>query len=222
VDGREFIRQSPIIAWTDPFPSTAGPPISRKQALKTAREKRDKANASAASTSTTPSASASTSVPGIDQTANEIADLSISTRTVEPQLVDHYIMNLPDSALTFLDAFRGLLTPLKSKEGFEARLKGLENGGRPLIHVYCFTREMEEDGACRDICHVCLVSRPRGHPADQIQRASSVLGHTITPSTDSFHLHLVRKVAPNKDMYCLTFRLPEEVAFASRDDTVDH
>jgi tRNA (guanine37-N1)-methyltransferase len=62
-------------------------------------------------------------------------------------------MNLPDSALTFLDAFRGLLTPLKNEDGFAERMSQ-EGEGRPIIHVYCFTREMEEVGASRDICEV--------------------------------------------------------------------
>jgi tRNA (guanine37-N1)-methyltransferase len=48
-----------------------------------------------------------------------------------------------------------------------------------------------------------------------MQRASQYLGHTITPESDAYGLHLVRRVAPNKDMYCLTFRLPRDVAFTS-------
>lgn len=47
------------------------------------------------------------------------------------------------------------------------------------------------------------------------QRASHYLGCTVTPDTDAYHLHLVRRVAPNKDMYCLTFRLPRSVAFTA-------
>ena len=47
-----------------------------------------------------------------------------------------------------------------------------------------------------------------------IQRASSYIKHDITPAIANYNLHLVRSVAPNKEMYCLSFRLPEEVAFA--------
>ena len=33
-------------------------------------------------------------------------------------------------------------------------------------------------------------------------------------ATPDLSLHLVRSVAPNKDMYCLSFRLPASVLFA--------
>lgn len=46
------------------------------------------------------------------------------------------------------------------------------------------------------------------------QRATSTLGHKVTNDMDGFHLHSVRRVAPNKDMYCLSFRLPHAVAFS--------
>lgn len=43
------------------------------------------------------------------------------------------------------------------------------------------------------------------------QRVEEKLGHPLTPETS---LHLVRSVAPNKEMYCISFRLPREVAFS--------
>jgi len=63
-------------------------------------------------------------------------------------------MNLPGSALEFLDAFRGSYTPLLSvqKEGGEEgeRLK-VEEVEMPLVHVHCFSKfegtEAEEDVA---------------------------------------------------------------------------
>lgn len=30
---------------------------------------------------------------------------------------------------------------------------------------------------------------------------------------DEYKIHFVRKVAPNKDMFCVSFRLSKEVAF---------
>ena len=72
--------------------------------------------------------------------------------TLQPQLVQHYIMNLPDSALTFLDAFVGVFTPLLSEPMFEERLEKI---GLPMVHVYCFSRELELAAAVIDICEVC-------------------------------------------------------------------
>lgn len=58
---------------------------------------------------------------------------------------------------------------------------------------------------------------------DANQRASNALGlakneRLVAPgnadATPDLSLHLVRSVAPNKDMYCLSFRLPRSVLFA--------
>lgn len=41
-----------------------------------------------------------------------------------------------------------------------------------------------------------------------MQRVSTSLGHRLSGREA---IYLVRRVAPNKDMYCITFRLPDEV-----------
>ncbi|KAF7307212.1 tRNA (guanine(37)-N1)-methyltransferase [Mycena indigotica] len=98
--------------------------------------------------------------------------------------ISHFVMNLPDSAIQFLDAFRGILcTP--AAEGIYTSL--------PMIHCHCFTREID----------------PVAAHADILQRVSDKLGHQLT----DFSLHLVRSVAPNKEMYCISFQLPRQVAF---------
>lgn len=40
------------------------------------------------------------------------------------------------------------------------------------------------------------------------QRVEGMLGGTLE---DEVSLHYVRSVAPNKDMYCISFRLPRNV-----------
>ena len=62
--------------------------------------------------------------------------------------IDHFVMNLPDSAITFLDAFRGLLS-----SGIEEDLRALYDK-MPMVHCHCFTREMELGGAEYDIRQV--------------------------------------------------------------------
>ncbi|WCJ29739.1 tRNA (guanine(37)-N1)-methyltransferase [Euphorbia peplus] len=96
------------------------------------------------------------------------------TNTKPWEHVDHVIMNLPASALEFLDAFKGAI----QKEYWK--------GSLPWIHCYCFMRASETEEII-------------------ISVAESALGARIQEST----FHRVRDVAPNKAMFCLSFRLPE-------------
>ena len=116
------------------------------------------------------------------------------------RLIDHFVMNLPATALEFLDAFRGAYTDLAQHVGYEAleaeiqaRQQAPQLEPWPMVHVHCFTKDVEH--AATDIC----------------ARASAALGAHLAPSDVS--LHLVRSVAPNKDMYCLSFRLPRHVLY---------
>jgi len=113
--------------------------------------------------------------------------------TVPPQKgtrrISHFVMNLPDSAISFLGAYRGLFADLHHEDDFVDVYKQ-----NPIVHCYCFTRELELQGAERDIR----------------QRASDTLGYSLL---NIQNLHFVRRVAPNKDMYCLSFRLSNEVVF---------
>ncbi|KDP32320.1 hypothetical protein JCGZ_13245 [Jatropha curcas] len=88
--------------------------------------------------------------------------------------VDHVVMNLPASALQFLDAFRGVI---KKKDWM---------GQLPWIHCYCFIRANQTEETI-------------------ISEAESALGACIQDPV----FHRVRDVAPNKAMFCLSFRLPE-------------
>ncbi|EIW71459.1 hypothetical protein TREMEDRAFT_27096 [Tremella mesenterica DSM 1558] len=184
LDGRQFIRMAAYTAWTEPFQPFVTPSNKRK-ALKEARRIRDLTKSSSQTSTPSPSSLSS---------QNEIE----SSPTKTPQLINHFIMNLPDSALEFLDAYRGCYHPLLSIPEFTERYGSQgDSCPMPLIHVYCFTREMERHGAERDIC----------------SRASERLNHTVSSTMENYNLHLVRSVAPGKDMYRLTFRLPKQVAF---------
>lgn len=166
-DAREFIQRAPLEAWTKPFPRSEAT-TAREKALEGRKRK------------------AQLEAMGLKEFPKE---------EPKPQTIDHFVMNLPDSALEFLDAYAGSYKPLLEVEGYDRSAVKM-----PLVHVHCFTRELEFDGAQRDIC----------------ERATGYLGAPVTPDMDGFNLHSVRRVAPNKDMYCLTFRLPEAVAYADK------
>lgn len=112
----------------------------------------------------------------------------------EPSVFNHYVMNLPASAIEFLDAFRGVY------HGREAEFTPHTETKLPLIHLYLFqakypTEQEEVDEICTRISHHI------GAPVKQDDSALEV------------DIRYVRLVAPKKKMYCATFRLPASVAF---------
>ena len=46
------------------------------------------------------------------------------------------------------------------------------------------------------------------------QRVEAALGARLPEG--ALHIHIVRNVAPNKNMLCLTFRVPENIAFQTK------
>ncbi|CAG8493209.1 2991_t:CDS:10 [Cetraspora pellucida] len=98
---------------------------------------------------------------------------------------NHFIMNLPATAIEFLDAFKGLW---KDKE---ALFKSLDLE-LPMIHCYCFSKSDTPE-------------------VEIVERINAVLGYPL--KEDTYKIHFVRKVAPNKDMYCVSFQLSQAVAF---------
>lgn len=70
--------------------------------------------------------------------------------------IDHFVMNLPDSAIQFLDAFRGIISSPELKELYEVM---------PMIHCHCFTREVTDPTRVEvDIRLVCplITTLPQG------------------------------------------------------------
>ncbi|PWN88720.1 hypothetical protein FA10DRAFT_255091 [Acaromyces ingoldii] len=119
------------------------------------------------------------------------------SRAPPQRLIDDFVMNLPASALEFLDAFRGAYRPIAGPElDAEVARRASEEGTAawPMVHVHCFTKDLERPH--EDIC----------------ARASHILGLGDGPRR-LLSLHYVRAVAPNKDMYCLSFRLTPSILF---------
>ncbi|KAK9916896.1 hypothetical protein WJX75_008445 [Coccomyxa subellipsoidea] len=92
----------------------------------------------------------------------------------------HAILNLPATAVEFLDVFNGCFN--------QERWRDVP---LPFIHCYTFAKAAETD-------------------ADIISRAEAALGGALSKGCQ---VHLVRDVAPNKRMFCLSFQLPEAIAF---------
>jgi len=99
--------------------------------------------------------------------------------------IDHVVMNLPASALQFLDCFSGLIQ------------KRYWKGSLPRIHCYCFIRSSESEEFI--LCE-----------------AQNKLNAKIAEPV----FHRVRDVAPNKVMYCLSFRLPIECLKEETEDNI--
>ena len=105
-----------------------------------------------------------------------------SSSTFPPNLPFGYfsnvLMNLPASALTFLDSFVHAF----DRTTWKAPL--------PTIHCYCFSKEKD-------------------YTADVLQIAESTMGCKLPDAK----VIVVRDVAPQKLMLCLTFQVPEEIGW---------
>jgi tRNA (guanine37-N1)-methyltransferase len=121
MDGREFLRAIPVQLLQQPFSYV---PTTRQDERSAAKRRLFKAN----------------------------RQISISTPIAERRQINyigHIVMNLPDSAIEFLDELRGLF-------GTTSELKEVYASDLPMVHVHCFTRSLERDEARKDIVSVSL------------------------------------------------------------------
>ncbi|SPO20876.1 related to met-10 protein [Ustilago trichophora] len=288
MDGREFIRWSMVETWKRSF---KGRPkgydgaelekedeklreFGRKIVKDRTKKIRQVHAARQASKSIHPSKSEdvveATSRLNIDREviAQDEATSNLS-RWEDRKLVDHFVMNLPATALEFLDAFRGAYTYLASIVG-EDKLRTeiahrIESGDSslnpyPIVHVHCFSKH--PFNPTLDILNRAnhylqipatspyrLVAKPIGPPPQTLAglrksattQAQNYLSchpdyhmykNSSTPSdlmdtllnlwqskdqsqhTTDLEIHHVRDVAPNKQMYCLSFPIPQQVLWA--------
>lgn len=121
-----------------------------------------------------------------------------SERKPIPPTISHFVMNLPASAITFLPHFRGLYA------GREQLFAPHTVASLPMIHIHCFAPKADDDTSFINIC----------------ERISAEFGVGMrvgeAETTHEVSVLEVRNVAPNKRMFCASFRLPPEVAFAAR------
>lgn len=79
--------------------------------------------------------------PAPSRTAKKKEDRSqplVTTQLPLPPVrkrISHFVMNLPDSAIQFLDAFRGIFSNPELREIYDTM---------PMVHCHCFTREVAD------------------------------------------------------------------------------
>ncbi|KAI9677929.1 MAG: tRNA(m(1)G37)methyltransferase [Trizodia sp. TS-e1964] len=114
-----------------------------------------------------------------------------------PRTFDHFVLNLPASAITFLPSFVGLYK--KQERLFHPfTVRKL-----PLIHLYIFGAKSEDVELSKEAIYKDI---------------SAMLGWEVTGDDAEMNIWDVRDVAPLKRMFCASFRLPSQVAF--RDSSV--
>ena len=148
----------------------------------------------------------------------------------------HAIMNLPATAIDFLDAFRGAFSrtpwgqqplPLIHCYAFSKPLtEGSEEGarlahsfadfGRPDFHALHFrctspVQRLQVLRSC-DVLELHASVLTVDNMAGVRARVEAALGGSLDSAPD---IHTVRDVAPNKRMLCISFRLPSSIAFAA-------
>ncbi|KAH7060479.1 Met-10+ like-protein-domain-containing protein [Macrophomina phaseolina] len=140
--------------------------------------------------------------------AGEKAPAAVDPKSLErvltqPRIFSHYVMNLPANAIDFLPSFIGLFARSPVEEALGTTEPSTlfaphTDTQLPMVHVYCFGTKSDDNVEQEiDIC----------------KRISQKLEFEITRETLDGKIYDVRDVAPNKRMFCASFRLPAEVAF---------
>ena len=105
----------------------------------------------------------------------------------------HVVMNLPATAIEFLDVFKGLIS---FKDLSECNVAP-EYIILPIIHCYCF-------------------SKSSNALTDARERTKSALGvHNL----EFCDIRMVRNVAPNKEMMCVSFVMPRSALLTNQANT---
>eukprot|EP00834_Sanchytrium_tribonematis_P005811 NODE_379_length_8451_cov_0.593630.p2 type:complete len:427 gc:universal NODE_379_length_8451_cov_0.593630:2823-4103(+) len=119
----------------------------------------------------------------IEQNLNKKNSKAKKARINIPTLLffDHYILNLPATAINFCGSFRNIWPR-------EAPL--------PLIHLYSFFKGNQNEAEVKLKCEI-----------------NNKFGRDANAEFKEWTFVDVRNVGPNKNMYCMTFKLPEDIAF---------
>ncbi|KAH3681913.1 hypothetical protein WICPIJ_007109 [Wickerhamomyces pijperi] len=116
---------------------------------------------------------------------------------VIPKQISHFVMNLPDSALEFLNEYDGIFRNHKQQ------IQQIQDFKFPMVHVYCFEKFSSEESP---------------EPTDKMlhrrvfEKMKKIMNYDQL-QFDTLSFHTVRKVSPTKPMFCVSFPLPEEFLF---------
>jgi tRNA (guanine37-N1)-methyltransferase len=184
LDGREFIQSAPLQVWTRPFDPLPPPRPTVKQQDKEARRRRH-ASKQAAQKQGAGVADVTAQFKMLKTgESSSVAELLEARPSPPPcdlglpeptsRTISHFVMNLPGSALEFLDAYNGCYKPLLDEPDFP----GIDAIEMPYIHVHCFSKEPEGDPAREDLCKVssvipAILSSPLPGDTDQLLSRST-------------------------------------------------
>lgn len=154
--------------------------------------------------------------PKVSRLAKEKPPMPEPTVIEIPKTISHFVMNLPASALTFLPSFRGLY------HGKEELFEPHAQTKLPMVHVHCFsTKSVDNVREGHEIAGI--VSDMLGHKMEFEGEVQMLGGDTKNKKRAAgeveegkVRVHDVRDVAPQKRMFCASFKIPAEVAFAPR------
>ncbi|KAG7665992.1 TRM5 [[Candida] subhashii] len=169
LDGREFIQQAPKLL----YDFHKGTPVIEEDIIKRRKVTDPKTGQS-----------------------KSIKEITIK-KTKTPKYYSHFVMNLPDSALSFLNEFIGLYSRHPS---IMEEIQSDPEFKLPMIHVHCFEKfGLDEEPTVDELSRRVY------------DKICGLIEYEL--DYDTIEFHTVRWVAPTKIMFCASFELPKEVAF---------
>ncbi|CCE62842.1 hypothetical protein TPHA_0D02040 [Tetrapisispora phaffii CBS 4417] len=136
------------------------------------------------------------------QTEGSAAETVATHKDIQvPLQIHHYIMNLPDSAIEFLGRFNGVFDEFRNLVTSEEDVNEIE---MPWVHVHCFEKYGNDETELSD-------EEIQGRVHDRIIKSLNTTKEILP--VNQLNFHLVRKVSPTKPMFCVSFKLPKEIAY---------
>lgn len=133
----------------------------------------------------------------------------------EPRHFSHFVMNLPATAIEFLPQYIGLYVPSDDRP-LSLSKEQLQSLPMPLVHVYTFGPKAGDNlPAALGLCERASELLGSKITLKRMALSSDPLGSTSWDELAEGEAEVqdVRDVAPKKRMFCLSLRLPREVAF---------